>query len=138
MSKYKHILTDFKDLRKVIGEVTKSQPAKSRYQQQAEKMKYTSEESKYIKVARDVVKKKSAKKVDGVMLDLFTASAIVQVYDAVNSQNKKRMDGLKLTQLADIAFKLASKSRKEEAPKVKSNKKFKDVDKLYSVLLKNY
>ena len=193
MSKYKHILTDFKDLRKVIGEVTKAQPAKSRYQQQAEKMQYTSEESKYIKVARDVVKKKSAKKVDGVLLDLFTASAIIQVYDAVNSKNKKRMDGLKLKQLADIAFKLASgkkeevdekvtvysikntktgqtyasgkfpqsksklakirkgggdhkyaamhkdgKVQKEEAPKVKSNEKFKDVDKLYSVLLKKY
>ena len=118
MSKYKHILTDFKDLRKVIGEVTKAQPAKSRYQQQAEKMKYTSEESKYIKVARDVVKKKSAKKVDGVLLDLFTASAIIQVYDAVNSQNKKRMDGLKLKQLADIAFKLASGKKEEVDEKV--------------------
>ncbi len=40
MAQYKHILTDFKDLRKVIGEVTKSQPAKSRYQQQVEKMGY--------------------------------------------------------------------------------------------------
>ena len=40
MPQYKHILTDFKDLRKVIGEVTKSTPAKTRYQQQAEKMSY--------------------------------------------------------------------------------------------------
>jgi hypothetical protein len=40
MPQYKHILTDFKDLRKVIGEITKSQPAKSRYQQQVEKMGY--------------------------------------------------------------------------------------------------
>ena len=38
MPQYKHILTDFKDLRKVIGEITKSNPAKSRYQQQAERM----------------------------------------------------------------------------------------------------
>ena len=43
MSNHKHILTDFKDLRKVIGEITKEQPAKSRYQQQAEKMKYRTE-----------------------------------------------------------------------------------------------
>ena len=34
------IITDFKDLRKIIGEVTKKNPAKSRYQQQAEKMGY--------------------------------------------------------------------------------------------------
>ncbi|SVE55442.1 uncharacterized protein METZ01_LOCUS508296, partial [marine metagenome] len=40
MPQYKHILTDFKDLRKVIGEVTGSNPAKTRYQQQAEKMNY--------------------------------------------------------------------------------------------------
>jgi len=40
MPQYKHILTDFKDLRKVIGEITKAQPAKTRYQQQAEKMGY--------------------------------------------------------------------------------------------------
>ena len=33
-----HIVTDFKDLRKIIGEITTTQPAKSRYQQQAEKM----------------------------------------------------------------------------------------------------
>ena len=240
MSEYKHILTDFKDLRKVIGKITKTQPAKSRYQQQAEKMKYNieaepkddkdgednknpdhageeeikkaylalgksvqgsvefqrglvqkqlakmgyktyskqafsdlfgvesndldewtisdveramkkkygkvdkeaiaklkkvqhmgnvdrnalvkvghgkllvqsveiDEESKYVKVARDVVKKKSAKKVDGVLLDLFTASAIVKVYDAVNSKNKKKMDGLKLKQLSDIAFRAMKK-----------------------------
>ena len=62
------------------------------------------EESKYVKVARDVVKKKSAKKVDGVLLDLYTAGVIVQVYDAVNSKYKKRMDGLKLKQLSDLAF----------------------------------
>ena len=43
MPQYKHILTDFKDLRKVIGEITKETPAKTRYQQQAEKMQYTPE-----------------------------------------------------------------------------------------------
>ena len=198
MSKYKHILTDFKDLRKVIGEVTEKPPAKTRQQLQAEKMKYTpeaeaqpkddskgtdlkkkkdhagedeikkaymklgtsaqgsvefqrkliqkmlakmgyktyskfafdsifkfesnqmiakwliNEESKYVKTARAVVKTKGAKKVDGVLLDLFTASAIVQVYDAVNLQNKKRMDGLKLRQLADLAFKVMKRESVED------------------------
>ena len=46
MPQYKHILTDFKDLRKVIGEVTKSKPAKSRHQQQAEKMGYKGKKKK--------------------------------------------------------------------------------------------
>ena len=40
MPQYKHILTDFKDLRKVIGEITQATPAKTRYQQQAKKMNY--------------------------------------------------------------------------------------------------
>ena len=40
MPQYKHILTDFKDLRKVIGEITKAHPAQTRYQQQAKKMNY--------------------------------------------------------------------------------------------------
>ena len=35
-------ITDFKDLRKIIGEVTTKKPAKTRYQQQAEKMGYHS------------------------------------------------------------------------------------------------
>ncbi len=193
MPQYKHILTDFKDLRKVIGEITKSKPAKTRYQQQAKKMGYrqeaeepstddkfakhqkkkaeqlkkdkkhageeeikkaymalgdsaqgsiqyqrslvqkqlakmgyntyskrvfdelfaVEEESKYVKAARDVVKTKGAKKVDGVLLDLFTASAITKVYDAVNPQNKKKMDGLKLKQLADLAFRAMKKEEIE-------------------------
>ena len=46
MPQYKHILTDFKDLRKVIGEVTKSKPAKTQYQQQAEKMGYKGKKKK--------------------------------------------------------------------------------------------
>ena len=47
---------------------------------------------------RDIVKNKSAKSMkfkDGSMkVDLFTASAITQVYDAVNSSNKKKMGKL--------------------------------------------
>ena len=40
MPQYKHILTDFKDLRKVIDEITTAKPAETRYQQQAKKMNY--------------------------------------------------------------------------------------------------
>ena len=38
-----HIVTDFKDLRKLIGQVTENKPAKTQYQQQAEKMGYRPE-----------------------------------------------------------------------------------------------
>jgi hypothetical protein len=39
----KKSITDFKDLRKAIEEIQKNQPAKTRYQQQAEKMNYMQE-----------------------------------------------------------------------------------------------
>ena len=38
-----NIITDFKDLRKAIEEVTKSKPAQTRYEKQAEKMNYMQE-----------------------------------------------------------------------------------------------
>ena len=55
---------------------------------------------------KDVVAKKQAKKIQGVMVDLFTASAISQIYDKVNDGNKAKMDKMKITQLANAAMKL--------------------------------
>ena len=59
---------------------------------------------------KEIASKKSAKKIDGVMVDSFTASAISQIYDKVNDANKKKMDSLPITKLADLAFKLMQKS----------------------------
>jgi hypothetical protein len=53
-------------------------------------------------------------KIDGVMVDMFTASAISQIYDKVNDANKKKMDGLKITKLADVAMKLMKREELEE------------------------
>lgn len=71
------------------------------------------EESATMKKVRQVVKKKSMMKIDGMQLDLTTASMIASVYDKVNSQNKKRMDTLKLPGLVNLTMKVAGKSRKE-------------------------
>ena len=71
------------------------------------------EESATMKKVRQVVKKKSMMKIDGMQLDLTTASMISQVYDKVNPQNKKRMDTLKLPGLVNLTMKVAGKSRKE-------------------------
>jgi len=40
------------------------------------------------------------------MLDTFTASAIVKVYDAVNDANKKKLDSLKLPKLVKLVWKV--------------------------------
>lgn len=55
---------------------------------------------------KDIVANKQAKKIQGVMVDMFTASAISQIYDKVNDANKAKMDKLKITKLADLAMKL--------------------------------
>ena len=71
------------------------------------------EESAVMKKVRQVVKKKSMMNIDGMKLDLTTASMISSVYDQVNPQNKKKMDKLKLPQLINLTMKVAGKSRKE-------------------------
>ena len=55
---------------------------------------------------KDIVSKKKATKIDGVTVDMFTASAISQIYDKVNDANKKKMEKLPITKLAALAMKM--------------------------------
>ena len=55
---------------------------------------------------KTIVKDKQHAKIKGVTVDLFTASMITQIYDKVNDANKKKMDGLALPKLVDIAHKM--------------------------------
>ncbi len=64
------------------------------------------EASPTIAKVKDIAKNKQAAKIDGTTVDLFTASAISQDYDKVNDVNKKKMDGMKIIPLANIAMKL--------------------------------
>ena len=70
---------------------------------------YSLDESVIDKV-KEIASKKAAKKIDGVMVDSFTASAISQIYDKVNDANKKKMEKLPITKLADLAFKMMQKN----------------------------
>jgi hypothetical protein len=67
---------------------------------------------------KDIAAKKQAKKINGVMVDMFTASAISKVYDAVNDANKAKMEKLPITKLADIAMKMM----KRESVELEENK----------------
>ena len=58
---------------------------------------------------KDIVSKKQHSKIDGVTVDLFTASAISQIYDKVNDANKKKMEKLPITKLAALAMKMMKK-----------------------------
>jgi hypothetical protein len=48
----------------------------------------------------------------GVIIDAFSASAIVQVYDALGETNKAKYAGMNdVRKMADIAFRLMEKTR---------------------------
>ena len=76
-------------------------------------------EEKNLQALRDIVKRKSAKSLkfqDGSMkVDMFTASAIVQVFDAINDANKKKMEPMlngkkaQFVKIADFAMKQVKK-----------------------------
>ena len=59
---------------------------------------------------KEIASKKQAMKIDGVMVDSFTASAISQIYDKVNDATKKKMEKLPITKLANLAFKMMQKN----------------------------
>ena len=70
---------------------------------------YPLDESVIDKV-KEIASKKQAMKIGGVMVDSFTASAISQIYDKVNDANKKKMEKLPITKLANLAFKMMQKN----------------------------
>jgi hypothetical protein len=92
------------------------------------------EASNTISKVKEIVSKKQAMKIDGVMVDMFTASAISQIYDKVNDANKKKMDGLKVTKLADLAMKMMKReSTLDEASKEGTIKIYKTKDNRFQV-----
>ena len=60
---------------------------------------------------RLIVKERQANRVDGVFVDLFSASAAVQVYDAVSDANKERLAKLPVRKLISVCFGAIDKTR---------------------------
>lgn len=61
---------------------------------------------KKLEVLRSIVAHRQNAKVAGIRVDLFSASAIVQVYDVLNDTNKARFLALPVPKMADVAFKI--------------------------------
>ena len=59
-----------------------------------------------IKDIEQVLKKKSAKQIDGMYMDMTTANAIMTVYKALNTRNKKKFEELPLKKMVDVTWKL--------------------------------
>ena len=66
-------------------------------------------DSKIIQSMRDIVAKGQYRKIKGVMVDGFTASLVVKIYDALGDSNKKTFGSLPLTKMVDVAWKLQKK-----------------------------
>ncbi len=64
---------------------------------------------------QDIVKNSQAKKIEGKMVDTFTASAITQAYAKVNDKNKKRIETSNLSTLVNLAHKIMGGGSKNEA-----------------------
>jgi len=78
-------------------------------------------EPEVISHLRDIVKKKQNKKIkdpiSGKMMrvDLYSASAVTQVYDAINKSNKDKFGKLSLPKMVNVAFSVIKKESVNEA-----------------------
>ena len=59
-----------------------------------------------IEKIRKVASECQCAKIDGSMLDAYSASAIVAVYDRLSDENRIKFLGLPIPRMASLAFKL--------------------------------
>ena len=59
-----------------------------------------------MKAIANVVKKRQAKKIDGMLMDLTTANAVIKVYKALNRSNEKKFAELPLKKMVNVTWKL--------------------------------
>ena len=63
-----------------------------------------------IAAIRKIVEEHQYAKIDGVMVDGFTASGIIQLYDAISDDNKAKYRNLHVARMADIMWKVSKKA----------------------------
>jgi hypothetical protein len=62
-----------------------------------------------INAIRQIVTEKQYAKVDGVMVDLFSASGIITVYDNIKEEQQVKFRNLPVYRMVDIAFTILNK-----------------------------
>ena len=65
-------------------------------------------------IVQDVYKNKQHQKIDGVVMDLFTASALVNAYNQISDANKKKMENADIAMLGKMASKIFELSESME------------------------
>ena len=91
-----------KDLKKKLKDTEKHYKRVQKLKEE----KLTEAKESPIEVAKRIVKNKQHEKYKGMMLDLFTANAIVQVHDKVNDTMKKKLEKLPLPKLVTLVYKV--------------------------------
>jgi len=101
-----------KDVQKLYNKVNKmyknaspSKKAEIISSLSAYKMESVNEANNIDKI-KDIVKKKQFKRIGGVIIDMQTANAIMQVHKALSGANKKKYEKLSISKMASIAYKL--------------------------------
>ena len=64
----------------------------------------------WLTAARRIVDTQTGDLVDGTLLDLFSASVLVQVHDALSEPNRAKFTAMPLAKAHRIAFQLANRS----------------------------
>lgn len=58
---------------------------------------------------QEIVDNKSAQEINNVFVDLFTASCVIQIYNALNDEQKKKLRSLSVQDICTQSLKLARK-----------------------------
>lgn len=79
-----------------------------------------------MKILRRIVENSQYEDIDGMRMDGFTASMLVQIYDALGDKQKQQFSNLPLSKMVDIGWNLMKKvsSKKETDPSLKPPKKW--------------
>lgn len=67
-----------------------------------------------IEAIRRILGRRQYAKIDGFLVDGFSAAAIIALYDKLNDKNKKKYLALPLPRMASIAFKIINQFSKEK------------------------
>lgn len=58
---------------------------------------------------REAVRDKVAVRVKGMTIDVFSASAVIQIYDGLSETNQRKMGALPIKKMMDVVFKMLAK-----------------------------
>jgi hypothetical protein len=64
-----------------------------------------------IEKLRKIVREHQHAKIEGYLVDGFTASGLVQVYDALSEENRAKFAALPLPQMVDVMWRLVERCK---------------------------